>query len=125
MPDSASSCSRSQRLPAAHRPLKASELSDGTLRYLLLVAALLSPRPPALMVLNEPETSLHPELLPPLARLIAQASKRSQVVVVSHAAALVCALDADADCRQIVLEKQLGETVVTEGTPPDWTWPSR
>jgi predicted ATPase len=107
------------------RPLKASELSDGTLRYLLLVAALLSPRPPALMVLNEPETSLHPELLPPLARLIAQASKRSQVVVVSHAAALVSALDADADCRQIVLEKQFGETVVTEGTPPDWTWPSR
>jgi predicted ATPase len=77
------------------------------------------------MVLNEPETSLHPELLPPLARLIAQASKRSQVVVVSHAAALVSALDADADCRQIVLEKQLGETVVTEGTAPDWTWPSR
>jgi predicted ATPase len=107
------------------RPLKASELSDGTLRYLLLVAALLSPRPPALMVLNEPETSLHPELLPPLARLIAQASKRSQVVVVSHAAALVSALDAAADCRQIVLEKQLGETVVTEGTAPDWTWPSR
>ena len=107
------------------RPLKASELSDGTLRYLLLVAALLSPRPPALMVLNEPETSLHPELLPPLARLIAQASKRSQVVVVSHAAALVSALDADADCRQIVLEKQLGETVIRDGTPPDWTWPSR
>ena len=46
------------------RPLKAAELSDGTLRYLLLVAALLSPRPPALMILNEPETSLHPDLLP-------------------------------------------------------------
>jgi predicted ATPase len=107
------------------RPLKASELSDGTLRYLLLVAALLSPRPPALMVLNEPETSLHPELLPPLARLIAQASKRSQVVVVSHASALVAALDADADCRQIVLEKELGETLVRDNTPPDWTWPSR
>src|ERR1700726_6289 len=105
------------------RPLKASELSDGPLRYLLLVAALLSPRPPALMVLNEPETSLHPELLPPLARLIAQASKRSQVVVVSHAAALVSALAAHADCRQIVLEKQLGETVIRDGTPPDWTWP--
>jgi predicted ATPase len=107
------------------RPLKASELSDGTLRYLLLVAALLSPRPPALMVLNEPETSLHPELLPPLARLIAQASKQSQVVVVSHASALVSALDADADCRQIVLEKELGETVVRDGARPDWTWPSR
>jgi predicted ATPase len=47
------------------RPLKASELSDGTLRYLLLVAALLSPRPPALMILNEPETGLLPDLLPP------------------------------------------------------------
>ena len=57
------------------RPLKAAELSDGTLRYLLLVAALLSPRPPALMVLNEPETSLHPDLLPPLARLVAQAAE--------------------------------------------------
>jgi predicted ATPase len=50
------------------RPLAAAELSDGTLRYLLLVAALLTPRPPQLMVLNEPETSLHPDLLPALAR---------------------------------------------------------
>jgi hypothetical protein len=50
------------------RRLSAAELSDGTLRYLLLVAALLTPRPPELLVLNEPETSLHPELLPALAR---------------------------------------------------------
>lgn len=106
------------------RALKTSELSDGTLRYLLLVAALLSPRPPALMILNEPETSLHPDLLPPLARLITQASTRSQVVVVSHAAALVSALDACTDCIQIALEKELGETVVRDGTPPGWTWSS-
>ena len=52
------------------RPLGAGELSDGTLRYLLWVAALLTPRPPALLVLNEPETSLHPDLLPALGRLI-------------------------------------------------------
>jgi predicted ATPase len=107
------------------RPLKAAELSDGTLRYLLLVAALLSPRPPALMILNEPETSLHPDLLPALARLIAQASKRSQMIVVSHAPILVSALDAEANSRQVVLEKQLGETIVQDGLPPDWTWPSR
>ena len=94
------------------RPLKASELSDGTLRYLLLVAALLSPRPPTLMILNEPETSLHPDLLPSLARLIVQAAERSQVMVVSHAPVLVAALEAAADSTQIVLEKQLGETVV-------------
>ena len=56
------------------RPLKAAELSDGTLRYLLWVAALLTPRPPGLLVLNEPETSLHPDLLPALARLIAHAA---------------------------------------------------
>lgn len=107
------------------RPLTASELSDGTLRYLLLVAALLSPRPPALMILNEPETSLHPDLLPALARLIVQASKRTQMIVVSHAKALVSALDADTDSRQIVLEKGLGETVVQDYEPPSWTWPSR
>ncbi len=77
------------------------------------------------MILNELETSLHPDLLPPLARLIAQASKRSQAVVVSHAATLVSALGADTECREIVLEKELGETTVRDGTPPDWTWPSR
>ncbi|WP_425387819.1 AAA family ATPase [Edaphobacter aggregans] len=56
------------------RPLSAAELSDGTLRYLLWTAALLTPHPPALMVLNEPETSLHPDLLPALARLILAAA---------------------------------------------------
>jgi predicted ATPase len=59
------------------RPLSASELSDGTLRFLLWTAALLTPRPPELMVLNEPETSLHPDFLPALARLIAFASGRA------------------------------------------------
>jgi predicted ATPase len=106
------------------RPLKAAELSDGTLRYLLLIAALLSPRPPSLMILNEPETSLHPDLLAPLARLIAQAAKRSQIVVVSHAVALVSALAA-ADARRIVLEKQLGETLATGDETPAWSWPPR
>ena len=52
--------------PGLLRPLAAAELSDGTLRYLLWVAALLSPRPAPLLVLNEPETSLHPALLEPL-----------------------------------------------------------
>ena len=67
------------------RPLAAAELSDGTLRYLLWIAALLSPRPASLLVLNEPETSLHPDLLPPLGELISQAAARTQVIAVSHA----------------------------------------
>jgi predicted ATPase len=59
------------------RPLGAAELSDGTLRYILWIAALLTPRPPALMVLNEPETSLHPSLLSALARLVGRAAAKS------------------------------------------------
>ena len=59
------------------RPLSAAELSDGPLRYLLWIAALLTPRAPALMVLNEPETSLHPDLLGALARLISKAAERT------------------------------------------------
>jgi predicted ATPase len=107
------------------RCLKAAELSDGTLRYLLLVAALLSPRPPALMVLNEPETSLHPDLLPALARLIARAAKRSQIIIVTHASALVSDLEEVPQARRIVLEKHLGETLVQADESPTWTWPSR
>lgn len=106
------------------RSLGAAELSDGTLRYLLLVAALLSPRPPTLMILNEPETSLHPDLLPALARLIASASRHSQIIVVSHAAALVTALQTSG-ARRIVLEKKLGETVAPDAERPAWNWPSR
>jgi predicted ATPase len=107
------------------RPLNAAELSDGTLRYLLLAAALLSPRPPALMILNEPETSLHPDLLPALARLIIAAAAHTQIVVVTHAAALISALACAAETTQIVLEKDLGETIVRGDERPAWNWPSR
>ena len=60
------------------RPLAAAELSDGTLCYILLAAALLSPRPPDLMILNEPEASLHPDLLALPARLMLKAAERCQ-----------------------------------------------
>lgn len=109
------------------RPLSAAELSDGTLRYVLLVAALLTPRPPALMVLNEPETSLHPDLLAPLARLTRRASERSQVIVVAHSALLIAAL-AEAGCNSIMLEKRFGETTVlgaNQLSSAPWHWPSR
>lgn len=114
--------------PGLLRPLSAAELSDGTLRFLLWVAALLTPRPPALMVLNEPETSLHPDLLPSLARLIAQAATQSQVWVVSHASRLVAALNETKDCNAIVLDKPHGETeVMGQGIAdgPVWRWPER
>ncbi|MFP7834802.1 AAA family ATPase [Marisediminicola sp. LYQ134] len=115
------------RQPGLLRPLTAPELSDGTLRYLVWVAALLSPRPAPLLVLNEPETSLHPSLLEPLAELIAGASSDSQIVVVSHAAPLVDALAGQGALRH-ELEKRNGETVVAGRDlldQPAWKWPSR
>jgi predicted ATPase len=110
------------------RPLKAAELSDGTIRYLLWVAALLTPRPPELLVLNEPETSLHPDLLPALGRLIASAAERSQVFVVTHAAKLLKSLEKCDDCNLIRLEKQFGETKIVgadELDVPLWRWAAR
>jgi predicted ATPase len=109
------------------RPLETAELSDGTLRYLLWIAALLTPRPPALMVLNEPETSLHPDLLAPLARLIARAAERSQIIVVTHAAPLITALREQGG-NSITLEKNFGETTIAgskEFDAPLWHWPAR
>ena len=110
------------------RPLKAAELSDGTLRYLLWIAALLTPRPPGLLVLNEPETSLHPDLLPALGRLIANAAERSQVLVVTHASQLIASLEEQRDCNSITLEKELGETKIADTDLldiPVWRWASR
>lgn len=110
------------------RPLKAGELSDGTLRYLLWIAALLTPRPPQLLVLNEPETSLHPDLLPALGRLIASAAERSQVLVVTHAPHLIASLEKQPDCNSITLEKDFGETKIVGADRldiPVWRWASR
>jgi predicted ATPase len=110
------------------RPLTQAELSDGTLRYLLWVAALLTPRPPELMVLNEPETSLHPDLIPALGRLIVEASKRCQVWVITHSQTMRQTLEASGDCMSHELEKSFGETAIVDLAPlerPPWAWPKR
>jgi predicted ATPase len=107
------------------RPLKAAELSDGTLRYLLLLAVLCLPRPPKFMILNEPETSLHPDLLLPLARMIARAAKRCQLIVVTHSDVLAAAISEQASCKRIALEKAFGETQVADNEPTAWEWPGR
>lgn len=114
------------RQPGLLRPLKATELSEGTLKYLLLVGALFSPRPPGLMVLNEPETSLHVDLIPALARAIGAAAARSQIILVTHSEALIGNLLADFDCREVRLRKELGETLAEQTEEPDrWVWPKR
>jgi predicted ATPase len=106
------------------RPLRAAELSDGTLRFLLWAAALLSPQPPSLMVLNEPETSLHPDLVRPLADLINAAARQTQVLVVTHSTTLLQYLDSS----PVELVKDVGETLIagqTQLTAPAWDWGKR
>jgi predicted ATPase len=115
------------------RPLGVEELSDGTLRYLLWVAALLSPRPASLLVLNEPETSLHSDLLPSLADLIGHAASQTQVIAVTHARILIDALRRSArnggpEPGAIELVKEFGETVIAgleAPAEPSWHWPKR
>ena len=115
------------------RPLSAAELSDGTLRYLLWAAALLAPRPAGLLVLNEPETSLHWQLLAPLAQLITAAAARSQIIAVSHSQTLISALqrateESETSATVVELTKDFGETRVSGQDPldgPAWRWPER
>lgn len=111
--------------PGMLRPLTAPELSDGTLQYLLLTAAMLSAEKPELIVLNEPERSLHVDLVPALAARIRRAAEATQVVVVTHQAALADALGG----MRVELEKVDGETTVAgrEGLldQPVWHWPKR
>lgn len=92
------------------RVFAAAELSDGTLRYLALAGALLGYRLPSFIALNEPETSLHPDLLDPLARMIVHAAQRTQIWVVTHSERLA---DAFATCGAVkprTVIKRDGET---------------
>ena len=98
------------------RALGAAELSDGTLRHLLWTAALLMLRPPELMMLSKPETSLYPELLPALARLIVAPAMETQILAVSHAFVWIDALAASPTCLRLHLEKKLGETKLAGAT---------
>ncbi len=92
------------------RVFEAQELSDGTLRYLALAGALLSLRLPSFIALNEPESSLHPDLLDPLARLIARASERTQVWLVTHSERLAAALEKHGGVAPRTVIKKDGET---------------
>ena len=111
--------------PGLLRPLRVGELSDGTIRFLMLAAALLTPRAPELIVLNEPEASLHPDLLLPLTELILAASKSCQIIVVSHSGELLDNLRGGPDTSSISLKKDLGETVIEQSDYVPWEWPKR
>jgi predicted ATPase len=104
------------RMPGFHRPFESRELSDGTMHYLCLLAALLSPRPPTLLAFNEAEASVHPDLIGSLAKLIVRASENSQVWITTHSQPLAEAIRLESGISPIRLEKVEGETrLVNDG----------
>ncbi|WP_429024670.1 AAA family ATPase [Bradyrhizobium sp. I1.14.4] len=100
---------RQQDMP---RPFKAHELSDGTLKYICLLAVFMGYRLPPFIALNEPETSLHPSLLAPLARLIAKASRRADIWIVTHSEHLMEALRSESSVPLRRVIKANGATTI-------------
>lgn len=92
------------------RPLAGHEISDGTLQFICLAAVLCSPRPPPLLVLNEPETSLNESVYPALASLVARAARESQIIIVSHSKGLCDAIAEACQIKSQELVMRLGDT---------------
>ena len=110
--DAGSWCRFEMKFPDMPRPFGAHELSDGTLKYLCLLGALMGYRLPSLIALNEPEASLHPALLPPLARLIAKAAARTRIWIVTHSEALAAALQEETGRKARRVIKDDGATSI-------------
>jgi predicted ATPase len=85
-------------------PTPAVRLSDGTLRYLALLAILCHPSPPPLICLEEPELGIHPDVILDIAELLKEASTRTQLIVTTHSSTLVSAFN-DMPSAIVVVEK--------------------
>ena len=96
-------------------PVPATRLSDGTVRYLCLLAVLCHPTPPPLVCLEEPELGLHPDLLPGLADLFVDASHRMQLIVTTHSDTLIDGLTSVPEAV-VICEKRNGATEMTRRT---------
>ena len=90
----------------------ASRLSDGSMKYLCLLAILLNPHPPPIVCIEEPEMGMHPDLLPKIADLLVEASQQCQLIVTTHSDILVDALT-DRPESVVVCEKHDGKTSMT------------
>ncbi|MBR0793914.1 AAA family ATPase [Bradyrhizobium jicamae] len=105
-------CEFDLQLADMPRPFKAHELSDGTLKYICLLAVFMGYRLPPFIALNEPEASLHPSLLAPLARLIARASRRADIWIVTHSEHLMAALQGESSVPLRRVIKAKGATTI-------------
>ena len=96
----------------------AARLSDGTIRYLSLLAILCDPQPPPLVCIEGPELGLHPDILPGLAKLLREASERCQLIVTTHSEILVDALTDEPESI-VVCEKEDGQTNLKRLSGPE------
>ena len=94
------------------KPVSAARLSDGTLRYLSLLAILCNPNPPPLICIEEPELGLHPDVIPDLAKLMTEASEKCQLIVTTHSDILVDSFNENPEAI-LIAEKTDGETHLT------------
>jgi predicted ATPase len=100
--------------------IPATRLSDGTLRYLCLLAILCDPEPPPLVCIEEPELGLHPDILPKLADLMIAMSERTQLIVTTHSDILVDALTEQPE-SVLVCEKHNGKSTIQRLDPQKLT----
>ncbi|MBN2563358.1 MAG: AAA family ATPase [Phycisphaerae bacterium] len=91
--------------------IPATRLSDGTLRYLCLLVILCNPDPGPLVCIEEPELGLHLDILPTIAKLLREASEKTQLIVTTHSDILVDALTETPE-SVVVCEKHEGQTVM-------------
>ena len=101
-----------------HHPVPSSRLSDGTLRYLCLLAVLCHPQQPSVICIEEPETGLHPDVIPGLAKLLVEASENSQIIITTHSDILVDALSETPEAV-VICEKIDGATQLRRLDPDD------
>ena len=101
---------------AGERYIPASRLSDGTLRYMMMAAILLDPEPPPLVVIEEPELGLHPDVVLNIGEMLIQASERTQLAVTTHSRVLINALE-DHASSVVVCEKRDGQTEMKRVDP--------
>ncbi len=102
------------RWKSLKEPVSSANLSDGTLRFLMLLAILANPNPPALIAIDEPETGLHPRMFPIIAEFAASASERSTVIFATHSPDFLDAFPSDCVPTTTVAECIEGETKLSK-----------
>ena len=99
------------RWRSLQRERSAADISDGTLRFLFLLAVLANPSPAHLIAIDEPETGLHPSMLPIVAEYAREAANKAQVILTTHSPEFLSAFGDDAPTTTVV-ERRDGETVL-------------